>query len=187
MSLQLQIIPMANANELLFGQAWELYEEAFPTMERREEQLHRCLLAHPQFRAGLYIQHGQVVGLLFWWQFTRICFIEHLAISRELRGSGLGARLLTAFLSETDSPVVLEVELPNDEIARRRIVFYERLGFKLNPFVYRQLPMQIGGDEVDMLLLSYPNLLTPDEFEDYKREFRSTCFDPYLKAYFPDI
>lgn len=178
---QLQVIAMPNADEMLFGQAWQLYEAAFPPMERREEELHRRLLAHPQFHTELFLHEQQLVALLFWWQFSGIRFVEHLAVDPQRRNQGIGQVVMKRFLTELQDLVVLEVDLPTDENSRRRIGFYERLGFKLNPFAYRQLPMREGGCAVEMLLLSFPRFLDISEFERYLGEFRTTCFDPYLK------
>ena len=179
--------PMATASEDLFRQAWALYEKAFPEMERREESLHRQLMVHPQFHAELLIQEQQLVGLLFWWQFDGMRFIEHFAIAPELRGLGTGQTVLRHFLAQSNQLLVLEAEPPGDAQSRRRIDFYLRLNFTLNPFAYQQLPMRVDGSPVDLLLLSYPRQLQPAEFEAFKLQFRTTCFEPYLKVFFPDI
>ncbi len=39
-------------------------------------------------------------------------------------------------------PVILEVELPTGELEARRIAFYERNGFVMNPFEYMQPAME---------------------------------------------
>ena len=44
------------------------------------------------------------------------------------------------FLVFCGTPVVLEVEMPTDEMSKRRIGFYERLGFELDNQVYHQPP-----------------------------------------------
>lgn len=178
---------MVGADEVLWGQAWQLYEAAFPPMERREESLHQRLLTHPQFHTELFLHEQQLVALLFWWQFQGIRFVEHLAVAALCRDQGIGQLLMNRFLTESQDLVVLEVELPTDENSRRRIGFYERLGFKLNPFAYRQLPMREGGCAVEMLLLSFPRFLDISEFERYLGEFRTTCFEPYLKNVFPKL
>lgn len=178
---------MASAGDDLFRQAWELYEEAFPVMERREESLHRQLLNHPQFHAELLLQHDKLLGLLFWWQFDGIRFLEHFAIAPEQRGLGSGSSVLQHFLTQSNDLCVLEAEPATNEQNRRRISFYERLKFCINPFGYQQLPMRIGGNPVDLLLLSYPRQLRTEELEVFKLQFRQTCFDPYLKVYFPLI
>ena len=50
-------------------------------------------------------------------------------------------------------PLVLEVELPNDTPSRRRIAFYERLGFRAFSQTYEQPPYRVGGAFVPMRLL----------------------------------
>ena len=55
------------------------------------------------------------------------------------RNGGIGAEAMKQFLAFCGTPVVLEVEMPADEMSKRRIGFYERLGFKLDNHVYHQL------------------------------------------------
>lgn len=171
---------MAGLPEALFDEAWRLCESAFPVMERRELSLHRQLLNHPLYRPDVAVSEGRVVGLLFSWNFGSCRFVEHLAVDAQRRGNGLGRRMMHEYLSRGAGPVVLEVELPTDDESRRRIGFYQRLGFMLNDFDYRQLPMRRGGVWVDLKVMSAPGLLTESQFAAWKAEFRATCFDPYL-------
>ena len=58
------------------------------------------------------------------------------------------------YLSKTDSPLVLEVEDKNDEISKRRIGFYERLGLVLSDIRYNQ-PNFDNSDTVIPLRIMY--------------------------------
>lgn len=42
------------------------------------------------------------------------------------------------YIRQSGKPVLLEVEPPLGEMEQRRIGFYERLGFHLNPYAYVQ-------------------------------------------------
>lgn len=50
------------------------------------------------------------------------------------------------------------------DLAQRRIGFYERLGFRLNPFEHVQPPLQKGHPELPLKIMSYPQTLTGEEF-----------------------
>ena len=50
--------------------------------------------------------------------------------------------LMDALLAEKKRPMVLEVELPEDALTRRRIGFYERHGLVFNSYPYLQPPMR---------------------------------------------
>ena len=62
-------------------------------------------------------------------------------------------------------PVILEAEPPElNETARRRVAFYERLGFNLNPHEYYQPPYKPVGRPVRLVIMSAPKALTDEEF-----------------------
>lgn len=64
-----------------------------------------------------------------------------------------------------DRPVILEAEPPElNETARRRVAFYERLGYKLNPHEYYQPPYKLGGKPLRLVIMSAPNALSEEEF-----------------------
>lgn len=60
------------------------------------------------------------------WEIEDFLYIEHFAVKEEYRNGGYGGMLLDALLAEKKRPMVLEVELPEDALTRRRIGFYER-------------------------------------------------------------
>ena len=65
---------------------------------------------------------------------------------------------------------MLEVELPEDEITRRRVGFYRRHGLALNERFYQQLPLRDGDSPTPMFLMSFPCPLTDAEFVRVRRE-----------------
>jgi len=65
---------------------------------------------------------------------------------------------------------VLEVELPTDELTRRRIAFYRRHGMHLNEREYAQMPLRAGDMPVPMYLMSSPDELNAEEFVRVRRE-----------------
>lgn len=86
---------------------------------------------------------------------TDFFYIEHFATLPHLRGKGIGASALKAFASVAqDRPIVLEVEPPQTETARRRVGFYRRAGFELLEIPYMQPPYRPGGEEVPLCLMS---------------------------------
>lgn len=128
----------------------DLYESAFPQRERRPiSELLAVLHAiadgrFPAKRLRAVLTGKRFAGLLI---YDLHCdgtspdaFLEFFAVIPELRGSGLGSRLLRALSEEVlaESPganvIVLEVEAPasfpmgSDEkaLAERRLIFYRR-------------------------------------------------------------
>ena len=107
------------------------------------------------FHPCAIVEDEHPVGLLYWWQFNDFRYIEHFAVSQELRGRRIGERALQFFVSQSLLPVLLEVECPEERnpFALRRIAFYERNGFRVVNRPYRQPPYHAGEDWLPMRLM----------------------------------
>ncbi|GAB3012524.1 GNAT family N-acetyltransferase [Spirosoma pulveris] len=147
----------------------EWYEASFPADERRKFDDLRQLLHCPDMHLCALTEEEQLVGFLIYWQWPGVVFLEHFAIDPNLRGNRLGHRALIRLL-QLDSPCfLLEVERPTDDLSRRRIQFYERQGFLVNPFDYAQPPYQRGDPPIPMYLMSSPLLLSQKDFDGYSQ------------------
>ena len=148
--------------------AEHLLEEAFPveerplfdTIQKRDNDIyHLCVVEND----------GTMLGILAYWSFDKVVYIEHFAVCKELRNKGLGGAVLDKFLSlqPMGTQVVLEAELPDNPLAQRRIEFYQRHGFCLNNYEYLQPPYHSGNGFLPMLLLSRKPL-NQREFEEIR-------------------
>ncbi len=179
-SLPAKFIPMeyillSTVNDPYFKEAWQLYEASFPQEERRTLNVQEKIMANDSYNFQVMLLESKVVGFLLWWEFEEVVFVEHFATSPNLRGKGYGKTILQEFLDREEKPVVLEVELPEPGIKLRRIEFYKRLGFALNPHPYVQPPMQKGCGSLPLCLMSYP------------REFSKESVTHFMEAYHPLI
>jgi GNAT superfamily N-acetyltransferase len=102
------------------------------------------------------------------WEFPLFRFVEHIAVNPAMRGSGVGRKIMVTYIGESLKSILLEVEHPKTELAKRRIGFYERLGFQLNPFEYVQPPLQKGQANLPLQIMSYPQVLIEKEFSLFK-------------------
>lgn len=73
---------------------------------------------------------------------TNAQLIEYLAVSRKVRGQGVGSKLMSQYLDSVTQRVYLESEDPmsacneaDQRIRERRLNFYQRLGFKASDFL----------------------------------------------------
>jgi hypothetical protein len=73
--------------------------------------------------------------------------------------------ILNRFITTNDKAILLEVELPTSSINKRRIKFYERIGFKLNTHYYEIPAIRENHSALQLLLMSYPNKITTEEVE----------------------
>lgn len=144
-----------NEADTLFEQTYSLYESAFPIIERRSAAaLRQVLNSEKKFKISAILKDNQFVGLFSDWQFEDFVYAEHFAILPALRGKHIGSEVVTKYLENTGSPIVFEVEKPDNEMAKRRIEFYKRLGFRLLPFEYAQPYYDGSGRLFPMLLMT---------------------------------
>ncbi|MCL1699435.1 GNAT family N-acetyltransferase [Lysinibacillus sp. Bpr_S20] len=156
-------------NERDFDKIFALMEVSFPESERRTYMGQKELLSDQHYRLITETNNNnQIFAFLATWEFPMFRFVEHIAVDPIMRGSGVGGKMITKYMKESIKPILLEVEHPDTELAQRRIGFYERLGFHLNPFEYVQPPLQKGQDDLPLKIMSYPQLLTGEEFVFYK-------------------
>ena len=161
----------------LFEQAWELYKKSFPPEERRQLRTQRKIMNHPQYRFDVITDNNHLTGILLWWRFDELRFIEHIATSPCIRGKGYGRQILQQFIEETaTTPVVLEVERPTTEINKRRIAFYQRLGFVYNDYPYQQPPYKKGGSFIPMALMTCPDAITKNEVNLFCEKYHPVIY-----------
>lgn len=170
-------------NTPLFKQAWQLYTETFPQNERRDLETHEFLMKNtPTFHCEVLLQNKQFSGLLFWWKFEQLSFIEHFAILPTLRNQGIGQIVLQNFITATKTPIILEVEPAHNSAQKKRITFYERLGFQLNKFPYLQPPYRKEDGFTPLHLMSYPQILSEEFFDDFKSEYLPQIYKNHFQA-----
>lgn len=128
----------------------DLYLASFPEQERRQWRPRPRGSYGPHLHVARH-SDGSLIGFMTTWRLPGATYIEHLAIDPALRSRGYGAR----FLSAIDDPVILEVEPPDTDVARRRIRFYERHGFAAHPdFDYVQPPYAASLPPVPLMLMT---------------------------------
>lgn len=145
----------------------EVLIEAFPVEEYRELSELRELTEHSDiFHNNLVLDDGAPVGLITWWDFGWFRYVEHFAIAAAFRNREYGHRTLSLVRAQTRTPLVLEVERPVQEMARRRIGFYQRQGFTLWERDYMQPPYRPGAGFLPMYLMAHGDL---DPRRDFSR------------------
>ena len=148
----------------------EIYIDSFPANERREWQEMLTLIPNPNYNLYNILDENKSIGMMSVWMFPEFTFIEHFAIHESNRGKGIGSQVIKLLLKESSSMIILEVDEPTSESARRRVVFYQRLGFYSCHQEYYQPPYSPSHNALKMQLMSYPRLLTQAEFITIKTQ-----------------
>jgi ribosomal protein S18 acetylase RimI-like enzyme len=155
----------------------QLMVVSFPVEEYRELENQRILSdENTQFAQHIILEDGNPIGFIALWNFINFLFIEHFAIDSLLRNRGLGSKVIQQIIRSEKLPILLETELPFNEINRRRIAFYNRNGFQLWERDYLQPPYRRGNPQIALCLMTTAELNPFDDFERVKSTLYSEVY-----------
>lgn len=139
--------------------AEEIYLASFPACERRPVADLRERIMAGEIECVVAMAGERAAGFATVWRLPRAgwAYVEHLAVDAELRGAGLGSAIIRRLQCALGCPIVLEVEpWSQGAAARRRIGFYERLGFTAHhAHPYVQPPYAPGLPAVPLTLMTW--------------------------------
>lgn len=153
-----------------FDTMFALMEQSFPEDEHRDYEQQRELFAKPAYQvyAKRSAENAALQAFLALWELGDFAYIEHFAVDPEARNGGLGSRMLQEMMARSRQRIVLEVEPPETELARRRIAFYERNGFTYNDRFYMQPPMTADRNAIPLRLMTTGGALDESEFAEVR-------------------
>ena len=162
-----------------FDAVFRLLSQSFPAGERRDAAGQRALLSDSAYRVDiLRAPSGGVQAMMAWWDFDDFVFFEHFAVDPACRSGGIGG-----LLARYDKPACLEAELPETELAARRIGFYERHGFTVNAdYSYFQPALAPGGSPLPMHLLTTGGARTVSELRAIETLLHTRVYGQALAA-----
>ena len=167
----LKMRPVDGTLPALLARVDALYETAFPLHEKRSLKAKNRALQAVNYQLQAWFEEAQFVGLIGVWHFEGYGYIEHLAVDDALRGQGYGKRMLRQFLEQ--SPLtVLEIDPLTSDIARKRLCFYQSLGFKINHYPHFHPSYHENLTDHELIVLSYPCQL---DQQQYRRFFNDLC------------
>ena len=138
-------------------------EKNFILDERRDYEYALALFKAGKYEIYTFTSEEKNLGFITLWQLGDFTFAEHFVIYEQYRNSGYGREALLEL--ETMFPkIVLETEEPIEIIQKRRLSFYKRSGFFQNEFPYLQPSYRKNGNEIPLIIMSYPTLL--DNFNE---------------------
>ncbi len=159
-----------------FSSVYKKLIDAFPYEERRDEcDEEKCFLKK-EFNFCEITDNGESVGIIVFWLFKEFLFVEHIAINKEIRSKGYGSKTFELLKAQYNLPIILEAESPETEMQKKRIKFYENLGFKVNSYNYTQ-PSYHNAQSVPLLVLSFPKILSEIEFQEFFKTTRRVVYE----------
>ncbi|WP_300711575.1 GNAT family N-acetyltransferase [uncultured Brachyspira sp.] len=115
-----------------------LYNEAFPPEERWNFDMTLENEDNSNYKFYAILDDDAPIGLTLLWDLDDFNYGEYLAIDKKLRGKKYGSEVITKILEILSNKlIVIEVE-PYDlnEIAKKRIEWYQRFGLILSDYNY---------------------------------------------------
>lgn len=156
----------------------DLLIAAFPPEEYRElKDLREYTNRTGNFYNNIIFDNDIPVGFITYWDFNNFYYVEHFAINPNLRNGGYGKKTLDFLCKALKGPIVLEVEIPLEEMAQRRIKFYQRQGFVLWEKEYKQPPYKPGDGFLPMYLMVHGNLQCEKDFETVKNRIYKEVYN----------
>lgn len=153
----------------LYSYMEQLMTASFPAEEYRPlAELCNYADNKSHFHCNVILLQDVPIGLITYWDFGHFHYVEHFAIDPSQRNGGHGRNALNHLCRQLNSPIVLEVEAPEEEMAIRRINFYKRQGFTLWETPYLQPPYKAGDGYLPMFLMAYGSLECTKDFESVK-------------------
>lgn len=154
-----------------FTKVYDIMEEAFPPSEIWSYERTKALVNEPDYKIlCVKSKKERLAGFLAIRGFPTFNFAEYFAIKRSLRGKGFGSAALKCYIEQTAKPLILEVEAHNNRQAKRRIKFYENLGFILNDLSYIQPPVRPNDPPVPLQIMSHPDPVPKNKENRVKRQ-----------------
>lgn len=159
-----------NDNELL-KQCFDIYLNYFPPQEIRSlEKTISMIQKDNNYHVIVALQDEKVIGFSFLYLFSSLKFgvLDYIAAIKEFQGKGIGTGIFNFSFHVLGSKIpdgiglLMEIQKDNvqnsneNEIRKRRIKFYKKLGCKFLNGINYLLPSQIGRNPEEMYLMIKP-------------------------------
>lgn len=169
---------ISTQNQELYQFMEDLMVYSFPKEEYRDlSELKEFTDHRSNFHCNIIWEEEKPIGLMNYWDLDGFYYIEHFAVAESYRNGGIGKRALNHLYQELNGPIVLEVEHPDNELAERRIRFYEREGFTLWDKPYLQPPYKKGDDFLPLYLMARGKMDADQYYEEVKRKIYSEVYN----------
>ena len=155
-----------------FDSIFQIIEISFPEDEYRTYDEQKALLDNSAYEVYILPNSNDkaIRAFIAVWNFDYFAFIEHFAVNPTYRNNGIGSIFLREIVCMLGKMVCLEVEPPDNEIAARRVGFYEHNNFFLNRYPYTLPPISAGRNPVPLLIMTYGRYINKMEFAEIQGE-----------------
>ena len=142
--METHIRPIAPADEPAWRALWTAYLEFYETTVAEEvyqTTFARLLSAdHPDQNGLIALRNGLPVGLVHYiyhphnWRIEKVCYLQDLYATPEMRGTGVGRALIEAVYARADADGCPSVYWMTQDFNTQARKLYDRIGV-LTPFI----------------------------------------------------
>lgn len=164
-------IKIINQDQGGFSDFWNLYNSSFPIIERRNLEQQVQVFRNSFFNLISFYKDDKYIGFLSFWNFSSYIYLEHFAVNEDLRGVGYGAIVLSELIKDTSKLIILEIDPIEDEQSRRRLSFYNKMGFVQNDFDYKVQSYQNKEEFYELIIMSSVRKISKYELNTFRTDF----------------
>ncbi len=164
----IELLRIFASDDRLYRWAKELLATSFPSCERRDDDLQKTVMAHPDYRLCIISDSGEPVGVAGYFDAPDFVYFENFCISPDKRNCGYGGAALKLLTSNIRKPFILEIEPPYDELTRRRLAFYLRNGMVVNPYPHIQPHYRKDDPDLPLVVLSFHRQISPEQYSAFR-------------------
>lgn len=182
----MRVTDIKSTSSPLFASAWEIYSYSFPACERRSlEAQRKALEEQPECSMEVFTHDDnadKATGLMICWSFDDSIYLENFAVSKNERNNGAGGRMLDSFIERNaHRRIILDIDMPVDDISCRRLGFYRRHGFVANTQRRHIQPnlSDRNAEGFELLLLSHGSELNDDEYRLFRERFENRIYKDF--------
>ena len=167
----MEITRITRTDAPLYAEAMNLYGISFPLHEQREADSQTAILQQEAYHFDVVCDKGNFVGAILYWDMGGSYYVEHFCVRPEMRNQHYGQKILEAY---RNTPLLLEIDPPVDELSIRRRHFYERCGFVENPYPHVHPAYHRGNTGHALVVMSAPKALSAEEYERFYQFLQET-------------
>lgn len=156
-----------------------LYDLAFPHYEQRSHPGRSKILMHKDYHLYYYTDDSTFVGFIGCWKMHDHFYIEHFAITPQLRGQGYGQIVLKQFCRDAQK-VILEIDPVIDDMSQKRLSFYQYCGFKHNNYQHVHPCYTSGNQPHELKVLSFPQEIGEQVYQLFNDRLQMIVMNPAL-------
>lgn len=156
------------ADDKLYISATALLEVSFPACERRDDDLQRKVMSHPDYRLCAIMDGDEFVGVAGYFDAPDFIYFENFCVSPDKRNGGYGSKTLQILTQCGNKPFILEIEPPEDELTTRRAEFYKRNGMVVNPYPHIQPHYRRDDPDLPLVVMSYGKQITQAQYDAFR-------------------